>query len=255
MGYAIRPLSFGEILDGAFALLRARWRAILVATALLGVPAVAFQQLFLLPMVTAAATGGFLAGIVALAAQTLVTMLTSIPSSAAVSVILADTYLGRPCDFAHVAERTRGVLWGRLYTDLFLFAYTGIGFLFFLVPGLWLSFHYAVVGPVVVIERRAGPAALRRSYELVRGARGRTALLMLTAISLTAALIGAPIWVFSGVPVAKQGMIIAAASLGGLYLNAAFTVLYFDRVCRREAFDIEHLAQLVEARDAVPMES
>jgi hypothetical protein len=46
---------------------------------------------------------------------------------------------------------------------------TVIGFVVFIVPGLFLLTIWSVVAPVVVLERPPGLQALRRSRELVRG--------------------------------------------------------------------------------------
>lgn len=45
---------------------------------------------------------------------------------------------------------------------------TGVGYLFLVVPGMVLSFLFAFVPLVVLVERQSGIAALQRSYELVR---------------------------------------------------------------------------------------
>lgn len=45
---------------------------------------------------------------------------------------------------------------------------TGIGYLFLVIPGMVLSFLFAFVPLVVLVERQSGIAALQRSYEIVR---------------------------------------------------------------------------------------
>ena len=52
---------------------------------------------------------------------------------------------------------------------LFVALATVVGFVLFIVPGLFVLTFFAVVAPVIVIERPGVVDALRRSIELVRG--------------------------------------------------------------------------------------
>src|SRR6185436_9129275 len=62
-----------------------------------------------------------------------------------------------------------------------------VGFLFFVLPGLVLSFLFLFVIPVVLLEQRSGAAALQRSYHLVRSDWLRVAL-MFVAFGLSYAV-------------------------------------------------------------------
>jgi hypothetical protein len=61
------------------------------------------------------------------------------------------------------------VFWQLLVVSLLFGVGVGIGFLFFIVPGLVLIVLWALVAPVTVLERPGILAAFGRSRELVRG--------------------------------------------------------------------------------------
>ena len=61
------------------------------------------------------------------------------------------------------------VFWQLLVVSLLFGLGVGIGFVFFIVPGLVLIVIWAVVAPVTVLERPGIFAAFGRSRELVRG--------------------------------------------------------------------------------------
>ena len=57
--------------------------------------------------------------------------------------------------------------------------------------------------------------------------------------------------VFSFVPMVGPVFSGLASAVGTAYVSAVIVVLYFDVRCRKEAFDLEHLAQLVAAQPAL----
>jgi hypothetical protein len=52
---------------------------------------------------------------------------------------------------------------------LFAIAGVALGFVLFIVPGIWLAVSWVFAAQAVVVEGRRGTGALRRSFELVRG--------------------------------------------------------------------------------------
>ncbi len=76
----------------------------------------------------------------------------------------------------------RGLPWARLIAaDLLLTALILAGLAAFVVPGLVVMTWFAVVLPLVNLERRPVPATFARSYHLVRGHSWRVALVAVTA--------------------------------------------------------------------------
>jgi hypothetical protein len=60
-----------------------------------------------------------------------------------------------------------------------------IGLVLWVIPGLVVAFCFALVAPVAVIEGLGGAAALKRSFDLVRGDWLRVALLLAFFLALT----------------------------------------------------------------------
>jgi hypothetical protein len=61
------------------------------------------------------------------------------------------------------------VLWTLILAGLLIAVASTIGFALFIIPGLIVLTYFAVVAPVIVIERKGVLDALSRSVELVRG--------------------------------------------------------------------------------------
>lgn len=96
----------------------------------------------------------------------------------ALTVAVADRLRGgdaRPREIWMLLLRRLGTL---LPTVLLSGVLVAVGFLFFVIPGLVLAFLFAFVSPVVLIERRSGFEALKRSRDLVRGDWLRVALVL-----------------------------------------------------------------------------
>ena len=127
-----------------------------------------------------------------------------------------------------------------------------LGAIAMLLPGVWLYIAWAFALPALLVEGLRGPAALRRSYTLVRGRWWRTfsviALGFLLAIVISTLARGV---FLLGLLVADDDALVLVlstlAGIVGLAVSAPFqaallTVLYFDTRVRTEDFDLEQLA-------------
>jgi len=90
-----------------------------------------------------------------------------------------------------------GVLAPLMWTSLLVGVGVFVGFLAFIVPGLFLLTQWAVAAPVVVCEKRSAPEAISRSRQLVQGHGWRvfgvliaTVLLVLVASTTLVAVAG-----------------------------------------------------------------
>jgi hypothetical protein len=63
-----------------------------------------------------------------------------------------------------------------------------VGFVFLVIPGLWLNVVWGVVGPVVVLEGKDALASIRRSAELTTGRRGKIFVILLIVILMQVAM-------------------------------------------------------------------
>ena len=93
---------------------------------------------------------------------------TSLATAAAYRLV-ADAYLGRPVDpdasLRFGLRRLLSVIWVSLLFGLGIF----VGFLFLIVPGIFVLVAWSIATPVLLAENLRGSAAIRRSRALVRG--------------------------------------------------------------------------------------
>jgi hypothetical protein len=148
-----------------------------------------------------AVVNGILAGSLAL-----------VPIGVAVNVVAATLYQGmvvglvrdvqdgrRDSSIGELIEATWPVVLPLIGAGLLSGIAIGIGFLLLLIPGLILLTIWAVIAPVIVVERSGVFAAFRRSRELVRGNGWQvfgvifTAFLIATVVGFIFGAIGAAI--------------------------------------------------------------
>jgi hypothetical protein len=90
-----------------------------------------------------------------------------------------------------VGEVLRDLPWTRLIVaDVLLTAMILLGLSLFVVPGLVAMTWFAVVLPIINLERRSVGASFRRSYELVRGHSWRVAAVAIVAFAVPETIVG-----------------------------------------------------------------
>jgi len=113
---------------------------------------------------------------------------------------------------------------------------------------VYLSAAFAVILQVVIFERLSALSAILRALSLTAGMRLRTLSVIIVA-TLVVFFPAVMMEIFFGdVPVVGALLVSAVQALGFAYTSCTQVVLYFDLRCRKEAFDLEYLAQLVEER-------
>jgi hypothetical protein len=252
MAYEIRPMSVGEILDTGFRLLRNHFGL------LASISAIAYGPLGILQLAGAQFTGvnqGQAGGLtipllVVIGIMALVLLIAFPISATAMTMALGDLYLGRPTSAGQALRQSWAILLPVVGTNLLSSILVGLAMLLLVIPGIWLLFVYWVSPQVMVIERTFGTAALRRSGELMKGNKGRGLVIGFVVLMLMSVVSGGATWALHAWPSINA---VASAAVGiatYAFLYAVKVVFYFDVRCRREAFDLEHLAQLVEQRGA-----
>ena len=237
MSYEIRAMDFGEILDTGFRLLRNHFGLLLAIGLPETLPANFVTYALNASPGAAAVVGARGAGLLMIVVGPL--------ASAATIYALSESYLGRGTTFGEAISEAFGILLPLLGTALLTTIAIVVGFVLLIVPGIYLAFAFLLVYQVVVIERRYAVDAMSRSRELMRGhflrAFGILIVVGLLSIVLSAA----------------GGFVAIASPLVGVVVNsvvqaiytafnaAVLLVLYFDIRCRKEAFDLEHLASSV----------
>ena len=245
MAYEIRAMSFGEILDSGFRLLR-NHALILIGFALPIYIPLAYATNRLEAQAQATAKPDLTA---------LFPMLILISLSPLVTVALttaiAEYYLGRSVSFGQVLRSTLAVFFPITGTFFLMgFAVLG-GLLLLVIPGLYLALSFYLVTTVAVIEKCYGRKALRRSRELMRGNLLRAlGIVVLSWLMVTVLGMGIGMAFALAPSLAPLASGIAQAVTVAL-LTAVSVVLYFDIRCRKEAFDLEHLAAQVDGAGSV----
>ncbi|MGH2943908.1 MAG: glycerophosphoryl diester phosphodiesterase membrane domain-containing protein [Solirubrobacteraceae bacterium] len=267
----LRPLSLGEILDVAIKICLAHWRTLLKTVLVVVVP-VQVVSTVLTPDFTVSSFdfgGGsgqtpeetldelnqYLGG---LAISVLLQILAGLFATAACFRAIARAYLGEQSDWRSSLSFALQLAPSLLLLTLLYALGVGFGTLLFIAPGVWLYVAWAFAIPALLVEGLRGRAALKRSFELVKGRWWRTfgvivvgyilAMLVSTVVQ-GAFLIG----VVVGAENDALVLVLATlASIAGLAVSTPFqaallAVLYFDLRVRKEGFDLELLAREIGA--------
>ena len=167
---------------------------------------------------------------------------------------IVDAYLGGTADWrvalSFVTRRLHSIIWVTLLGGLIAV----IGFIFCIVPGVYLYISFVVAVPVLLTERLKGRKALSRSRALVKGRWWSVFAAVLIGGILTSIVSGALsaldgiVAVTSDDPSSIGAIVVAfltgtIASMVTTPLTAAIaTVIYIDLRVRHEAFDLQLLA-------------
>src|SRR5262245_897416 len=213
----LRPRRVGEILGDAFRLYARHWQNLIVIVAVIVVPLSILQVLLSdlwiragfeneeirggIEVSTGTAIGGVFAALVFSAISVLMwTILTGAITRAA-----AGTFLGRDLELAESYRYGFARFWSIVLVGVLSALAIAGGFLLLIVPGFIVLTFLVCAIPALVIEDTRGRAALRRSWNLVRGYGWHV-----FGTIIVAALINA---VFSGLLTAPFGDNYAARSI------------------------------------------
>ncbi len=242
MAYEIREMAFAEVLDSAFQLLRDHFVLLVGTSAITLVPVQLGILLF--PRATLRGAGGIV--VVAL-----LILIISPFVRALQAFVIGELYLGRSVSLGQAYGQILRIFFP-LTGTIFLSSLAIMGATLLLVlPGIYFGLAFVLINQVMVFERTFGAQALGRSRELMQGNFLRAiGILLLEAVmswtltfgvSLALRLVPWP-WLHA----LAAGI---SASVASAFGAAALVVLYFEIRCRKEAFDLEHLARLVEVGD------
>ena len=255
----LRPLSVGEILDGAFTAIRRHPRTILGLSA----ATAAVQQL--LGLVVDVSTGGFaspttsglsalgtVSGVVtALVNAVLATVLVGM-----LTIVIADAVIGRSAPLRVVWERLRPLMWRLLLAAFLAAILPWLGLVALIVGGVLLWVALSFTTPALVLERLTVGQALRRSWRLTMRSFWRVFGLRLLAwliaavlgaiLAIPGAIIAAALSINSlssgDIGVAAEVAIRVASFLAGTitlpFIAGVIALLYIDCRMRTEALDV-----------------
>jgi hypothetical protein len=265
----LRPLGVGEILDVAITIYRRNARTLLTLVLVVVGPVEVLSALIqasALPdddFITETTPGtievedDFWVNVAAFGAAGLLSFLGATIATGACFKAIADGYLGEKAEWkpalGFAARRLHSILWVTFLGALLAV----LGLFLLIIPGVYLYVAFAVAVPVLLTEGLKGRKALGRSRRLVKGRWWGT----FGVVVLGAILVGIVEGALLGLTAAVTTIDTADPTLGSFLVNTAATVLasliatpfaaafvvvlYFDLRVRKEAFDLQLLAQQI----------
>jgi hypothetical protein len=270
----LRPLSLGEVLDGAFTIYRRQFASLFLTALIPQLPMIVLLGLyygFLGSISSTTGVGGDLSsgtamGMMGAALLLLpIALLGSFTAVGGVTYQVARAYTGAPVTTSDAIRRgfQRSLpMMGAYFVVGVLSMFGILAFIvgFFVV---WVSAF--AVAPAVVLERRGPVEALSRSWALIKGAWGEVFLVMFIA-GMIAALPGSAVGMFAmiGGLVISHGdpdKMMAVQAVGQVlsqitrtltipFSLGATVLLYYDRRVRTEALDVQMMAESLAAAPA-----
>ena len=252
---ALRPRSATEIVDAAFQLYRRDAALYVLLTGLAYAP-------WLVIRLVALGTGGAqegatLAALLPTGLELVATVGEFVVFSLMTAVVVrlgADAYHGRPLNPAaavrEVLPRVPAVIVASLSTFLLMV----VGFVFLVIPALYVVAAFFAATQVIVLEGRDPFGGLRRSAQLSRGRKlhilGTFALVIIIYVVVGMGLI---------LLVEMAGSRVLSTVFEALYTVVGFPllglctmVLYYDARIRAEGYDVEVMAGTLGPAQATP---
>jgi hypothetical protein len=246
MNYEIRAMSFAEILDTGFRLVRDHFVLLSGIGLVLYGPFAIMQELIGQSTPQQIEPGTAIAAI----ALALAIVALSPVAQGAMTLAIGDAYRGHSMTIAEAYRASlRRVL---ALTGTFLLMGLGvlIGLVLLVIPGIYLALAWMLAMQVVMLEGIAGTAALSRSRALLRDHMLRAFGIFVLAAIVMGVISTVLQLLVSGIPIVRSVANAIAQSVAMAFYTGVGVVLYFDLRCRKENFDLEHLAQLVESAGA-----
>ncbi|HEV7591256.1 MAG TPA: hypothetical protein VGO40_24300 [Longimicrobium sp.] len=262
----LRPLSLGEVLDGAFTIYRRQFASLFLTALIPQLPMIAFVALYSGFYASLAAgngpSGARLAVVLVLLPFALFGTVTGFAS---VTFQVARAYTGSPVTTGEALRRGLAralpLFWAYVLVAILSF----FGLIAFIIGAVFVWIAAFAVAPAVVLERRGPVQAISRSWELIKGAWGEVFLVMFIAY-LIAALPGGAVSMFAsiGAVVLAHGdpsKMMALQAVGQVlaqvtqtitvpFSAGALVLLYYDRRVRTEALDVQMMAESLPAAPA-----
>jgi hypothetical protein len=262
----LHPMTLSDILDGAFNLLKAELRTLMIVSAVFIVPVqllAAFLQRDLLgglgildfavdPSATDAAVESGSAGQGIALVLTLAATVLILPFVAgAVSRVVSAAYLGDRLSPGDALRAVAGRWWVFVVSWVLVHLVEGVGYLFCLLPGLLAMALFVPVAPVIAIEGAGPLRAMRRSARLVRPRMfpvlGIALLSGLLASTVGQVLGTVPTFLSLIVGLRWGWLLLAAGSIVTSLVTTPFvaivaTLVYYDGRIRQEGLDLQVMA-------------
>ena len=241
--YQLRPLSIGEVLDGALVLLRRHFALVLgIAVVCEGIPTAMDVYIDL--------TGGGSQNPGLSLLDRLLTLVGSVLVTGATVRVVSEAYLGRTPLFGDAmgfAGSRFGTILGANIMSGFL---TVLATLALVIPGIVVACGYSVAAEAAALESGTASEALRRSWDLTKGfklkalALGVVSIGLILVVYLGAGVLGGIMGeVVGGLDVVLAVLAACVSLLIYPVISCVFTLFYYDLRVRKEGFDLEMLSR------------
>lgn len=250
----LRPLSLGEVLDRTFTLYRTNF---LLFVGLAGIPRlpVLVASLVNLQMGNVASFTWSISMIGFLALIYILAFVGYLFAQGGSVLAVSELYLGRTTTITQTLRRVADDI-GSLLGVLFLNGLAiGAGFIFLIVPGIFLMCRLFVCVPAAIIEKKSPSQSLSRSWDLTSGFAGRAFVILCLYFVLAigfASLTTIPISLALVASANDPGAVRAWGSVQAVLstfvevlltpiLLVATSIYYYDLRVRKEAFDLQFM--------------
>jgi hypothetical protein len=243
----LKPRDYGGLLDATFDLYRQNFLLVVGISAVVYVP-FALVQILLFASPGTSGVAMALAGLAGLISVFLMIFMTG-----AMTKAVSDVYLGHEAtvsgSYGYVLKRWAAYLWTNLLCGLLVLG----GVVLCVVPGIILGFWIAFATQVFVLEGRAGLRAIQRSRELIGEGRWVRVLVLWFLLTLMISFIAAIPQMFLQFLIHDVALMKSLSAAWGALTNTflapisaiALILLYYDIRIRKEAFDLQVLAQSI----------
>lgn len=240
--HELRPLSTGEILDGALVLLRRNFALLLgIAVVCQGIPTILDIYVDLTGGTTQNQGWGLL--------DRLLTMVGGVLVTGATVRVVSEAYLGQTPGFGEAmgfAGSRFGTIFGANFIGGIL---TLLATIVFIIPGIIVACGYSVAAQAAALESGSSTEALSHSWNLTKDFRWKALGLWVVTVGLlvivyvSAGILGGVVGALLGAGDTVLAVLGACASLL-IYpvITCVFTLFYYDLRVRKEGFDIEMLS-------------
>ena len=237
---ALRPRSSTELVDATFQVFRRTPVQFIVAGAFVYVPWLVIQLVFNLEI-----TGETLPGLDVLAINLIAGLAVYVILDGVIMLLARDVYFDRAPDVAAAFRTVASRALPLLGTSLVMLTTIMIGLIFFLLPALYPLARFFAARPAVLLENAGVGTALSRSSMLSQGLKRHILNTLLLAGLLTFAVMFGTTLAAGLIPsrVVMRTILTIVTVCVKPFFSIAQTLLYYDVRIRKEAFDVEYLAE------------
>lgn len=179
----------------------------------------------------------------------LMSMVASLFAIAAITLIISDLCLGHSASIIRVYKRVGALVLKLLGTNLLQMLAIMIGFVLLIIPGFIAVVWFMFSSTIVVLEGISGVDALKRSRDLGATKHWRNIgvlLILMVVVGAFGGIVGGIMGAIAPREVGGMGfqMVITVLQLLAMPISLiAIVLLYYDLRVRKEAYNLEALAE------------